>query len=70
MCGPPDFAALGTCAIHLAELSAAGLATYSVCKATSLCRELARERPEQEESALRNGRGRPVAEGLGGHSNA
>ena len=63
MCGPPDFAALGTCVTHLAELSAAGLATYSICKATSLRRELARDREEREERAVRHGRGRPVTEG-------
>jgi hypothetical protein len=43
MCGPPDFGALNTCLIRLAELSAAGLATYSVCKAASLARKLRAE---------------------------
>ena len=46
MCGPPDFEALGTCVVHLAGLSAAGLGAYSVHKAASLCRRL---RPKREQ---------------------
>jgi hypothetical protein len=58
MCGPPDFGALNTCLIRLAELSAAGLATYSVCRAASLARKLHAER-----DAERKGPGRePSAE--------
>lgn len=52
MCGPADFGALSTCIIRLAELSAAGLTTYSICKTASLCRELRARRREREQKAL------------------
>ena len=65
MCGPPDFGALNTCIIHLAELSVAGLATYSVCKTASVRRKLhAKRRPE--ERALRDQPGRLIAESPSG----
>jgi len=67
MCGPPDFAALDTCIIRLAELSAAGLGTYSVYKTASLCRQLRPKRQKQEARALRSAPGGPAAEGFGGH---
>lgn len=62
MCGPADFGALHTCIVHLAELSAAGVATYSVCTTASLCRKL-RPRPRRpHERALRTIPGRLAAE--------
>jgi hypothetical protein len=70
MCGPPDFAALGTCIIRLAELSAAGLATYSVCKTASLGRELRPKREELAEDTPRKGSDRLAPECSSGHSNA
>jgi hypothetical protein len=55
MCGPPDFAALETCITRLTELSAFGLATYSVCKTAALCRTLRRQREEPAADAARKG---------------
>lgn len=69
MCGPADFAALNTCIIHLAELSVAGLATYSVCKTASVCRELRTKRTPPKETA-RDLPGRLIAENPSGHPNA
>ena len=69
MCGPPDFGALHTCVIRLAELSAAGLTTYSVCKTASLYRRLRRKREKQQERALQSLPGRLAAEGSSGHPN-
>lgn len=69
MCGPADFEALSTCITRVAELSAAGLTTYSVCKAASLCRELRPNREKRKESGLRNAPGKLVAEGSSGRHN-
>jgi len=54
VCGPADFDALNTCVIRLAELSAAGLTTYSVCKTASLCRQLRAKRGGREKKETRN----------------
>ena len=43
MCGPADFDALRTCATRLAELSAAGLTTYSVYKTASIYRDFCKK---------------------------
>jgi hypothetical protein len=48
MCGPPDFDALHTSILRLAELSAAGLTGYSVYRVVSLCRTLAPRRRVQK----------------------
>lgn len=69
MCGPPDFVALDVCITRLAELSAAGLATYSVCKTATLCRGLRSRRKKLGKSALPNGPGSLAAEGPNGPSN-
>ena len=70
MCGPPDFAALSTCITRLAELSAAGLTTYSVCKTVSLCRELRPKRRKRAQRAPQNAVGNLAAEGSGGQPDA
>ena len=69
MCGPPDFAALETCIIRLAELSAAGLGTYAVCRTASLCRELGPKRGKRQKKALQDTPARPLAEGPNAHPN-
>lgn len=70
MCGPPDFAALETCIIRLAGLSAAGLGTYAVCQTASLCRKLGPKREKQEERASQVAPARLAAEGHNGHPSA
>ena len=70
MCGPPDFGALNTCLIRLAELSAAGVGGYSVYRAAALCREIYGRRKEQRERGLRSNRGRLTAEDARGPLNA
>lgn len=70
MCGPPDFGALNTCLIRLAELSAAGVGTYSAYRAAALCREIYGRRRAQRERVSRSGRGRLTVEGTRGHSDA
>ena len=70
MCGPPDFEALATCMTRLVELSAAGLATYSVCRTASLARELRRRRARREDKPLPDLPGRLAVEGSRGHSDA
>lgn len=67
MCGPANFDALYACITRLAELSAAGVATYSVCKTVSLCREL---RAAREQRDLPGASGEPAVEGSSGHSDA
>jgi len=64
VCGPADFDALNTCVIRLAQLSAAGLTTYSVCKTASLYRQLRAKRGEREKKVARNipGRVRTIVE--------
>ncbi len=69
MCGPADFEALHTCMTRVAELSAAGVTTYAVCKTASLCRQLRTKREEQEETALRNVPAALAEEDSSGHSN-
>ena len=66
MCGFTDFEALNTCITRLAELSAAGAATYSVCKAVSLCRELRPGQEQRQEPASRDVPGRLAVEGSSG----
>jgi len=70
MCGPADFGALSTCIIRLAELSAAGLTTYSVCKTASLCRELRAKRREPREKALPEAPVKLAAEDSSGRADA
>ena len=69
MCGPADFGALHTCMTSLAELSAAGLTTYSLYATASLCRQLRAKRGKRNEKAARNLPGRLAAEGLSGQPN-
>ena len=54
MCGPADFGALHTCIVRLAELSAVGLAGYSVYQTGVICRELCRRRAKRDQSVLRD----------------
>lgn len=70
MCGPPDFEALHTCVTRLVELSAAGFATYSVCRAASLACALRRRREQRDEKTLLDLPGRLAAEGSRGHADA
>ena len=44
MCGPVDFQALSVCAVHIAELSAAGIAAYGAHRIASIYRETQNER--------------------------
>jgi hypothetical protein len=69
MCGPADFEALHTCVTRLAELSVAGVTTYSVCKTASLCRRLRPKREGRRAKALRDVPGRLAAEGSSGQLN-
>jgi|GEM_PF-6170392 len=64
MCGPPDFEALHTCVTRLAELSAAGVTTCSVCMAASLCRRCRGKRGERDDGILCDVPGRLAVEGL------
>ncbi|HUU83345.1 MAG TPA: hypothetical protein VM243_07560 [Phycisphaerae bacterium] len=67
MCGPPDFAALETCVIRLAELSAAGLGTYAVCQTAAMCRGFASGRGKRQKKTSPHPPARPVAEGPNDH---
>jgi len=69
MCGPADFGALHTSIVHLAELSAVGLAGYSVCKTNVLWRRLRRKQEKREQSTLRDLPAGLAAEGSTGHAN-
>ena len=66
MCGPADFGALYTSIVHLAELSAVGLASYSVCKAGVVCRDLRQEQDERDQSTRPDLPGGLAPEGASG----
>lgn len=70
MCGPADFGALYTSIIHLAELSAVGLASYSVCKTSVRHRDLPQEPDERDQSTLPDQTGGLATEGPSGRPNA
>ena len=70
MCGPPDFAALNTCIAHLVELSAAGIATYSVCKAASHVRKRRPGRTRPAANALRAAPATLLVEGSNEHQDS
>lgn len=70
MCGPPDFGALNTCIIRLAELSAAGVGTYAVYRTACFCREFHSRCQGRETKARRKLRGGLIAESASGHGNA
>jgi len=69
MCGPPDFAALETCVMRLAELSAAGLGTYAVCRTARLCRSLVRQPGWRQERTLQDTPARLAPEAPHVHTN-
>ena len=70
MCGPADFGALHTSIVHLAELSAVGLASYSVCKARALCRDFRRDQDERDPTTVQDQPAGLAAEGSGGCADA
>ena len=70
MCGPADFGALHTSIVHLAELSAVGLASYSVCKVGALFRDLRREQDKRDRNALQDQPAGLAAESSSGRPDA
>ncbi len=54
MCGPADFDALQTCITRVAELSAAGLGSYTLYGVTSLVHKLRQSSPTVLADPLRS----------------